>query len=128
MNTAIPVLIVAILAALLSFQAAKSAAREGSRFKGLCLAAIVGLVAWGILAQGLQDEWPSAVGWVAFLAGAIEALATPKDEPPWEVIAMGDPNAPHKAKLLCSSCRVEAITERTTPPPLCPKCGKPLQG
>ncbi len=79
MQKALLILIVAICATLLSCQAAKDAALKGSKTSGVFLAAFVAFAAWALLSQGLNDEWPAAVGWVVFLAGAFEAITTSKE-------------------------------------------------
>jgi len=80
-NTAIPILILALFAGFLSFQAAKEAAEKGHKLRGVCLSAFIGFCAWALLSQGFNDAWPASVGWVVFLAGALEALVTKKNLP-----------------------------------------------
>ncbi len=133
LNPAIAVLVVAFGATFLSYGAAKDAARKGNKFTGVVLAGLIGLFAWGLLTQGFDDGWPSAVGWVAFLAGAIEALATAKETPPFEIVpcVSSDPDVANWPILFCLPCNIQTKAKRTFPPespPTCPRCGKPLRG
>jgi len=77
-DSAIGVLIVAVFATFLSFHAGKDAAEKGAKLTGVFLAAFVGFLAWALLSQGFDNPWPAAVGWVSFLAGAVEAVVTRK--------------------------------------------------
>lgn len=76
MQAMLLILIVAICAVLASYHIARQSAERGSRVRGIALAGVVGWLAWGLLAQGFENEWPAAVGWLAFAVGAVQAMLT----------------------------------------------------